>query len=159
MTHLVRYLLVCIVLGLSCAHCNGLDSFRPYRGCGERRIGIRVLDDEGRELLRVCTQGWRLEPQTGFVRITDDRIPDLLVVAQAGAKMSEAILYRKAGRKYTRVGWWSGWDIQSGHWHGKPAIHYEMLEPTLEHPKQVVFFRWNGRRFVPSEPGNYSYSP
>lgn len=143
---------------LGWTHCSAVDSFRPFR-CGYRAIGVRILDNNGKELRRVCTQGWRLESQTGFVKITNDRTPDLLVVAQAGAKVSEATLYRNTGRTYVRVGWWSGWDIQPGHWRGKPAIHYEMLEPTLEHPKHVIFFLWNGARFVPSEPGKYSYSP
>src|SRR4051812_26424822 len=145
---MARHLLFFLVFICSGIPGRALDSFRSY-SCGEGRIGIRILDQTGKELRRVCTQGWRLEPQSGFVNITNKHIPDLLVVVQAGAKASEAMLYRKNADTYVWVGTWSGWNIGPENWHRKTGIHYEMLEPTIKHPKHAVFFLWNGSTFVP----------
>jgi len=118
--------------------------------------GIRLLNDEGVELLRVCQDG-RLLPQTGFTNVTSNEHPDFLFVTQVGAKACEATLYRKWGAHYIRVGWWSGWEIRPERWHNRPAIHYEELEPTLDHPKSVVYFTWNGHRLVPNRAAPMSF--
>lgn len=120
--------------------------------------GIVVHERSGAELLRVCQDG-RLLPQTRLVDVTDQKFPDFLLVTQVGAKACEATLYRRMGNHYMRIGWWSGWNIRAAQWHGKPAIHYEELEPTLEHPKRVVYFVWNGKRLVPNRSGEVSFHP
>lgn len=111
--------------------------------------GIRILNEHGMELFRVCQDGSVLS-QTGFTNVTSDKGSDFLFVTQVGAKACEAALYRKSGEHYIRVGWWSGWDIRVEKWHDRPVIHYEELEPTADHPKSVVYFTWNGNRLVPN---------
>ena len=70
--------------------------------------GIRILNEHGDELFRVCQNGTLL-PQTGFANVTSDQHRDFLFVTKVGAKMCEATLYRKSGAHYVRVGGWSGW--------------------------------------------------
>lgn len=111
--------------------------------------GVRILNQHGIELFRVCQDG-SLLPQTGFTDITSKQDSDFLLVTQVGAKACEATLYRKSGAHYIRIGWWSGWDIRVEQWRNRPAIHYEELEPTADHPKNVVYFSWNGDRLVPT---------
>jgi hypothetical protein len=120
--------------------------------------GAAVHELSGTELLRVCQDG-RLLPDTGFMQITSQKFPDFLLVTQVGAKAREATLYRRVAERYVRIGWWSGWNIRAAQWHSKPAIHYEELEPTLEHPKRVVYFVWNGTRLVPNRSGEVSFHP
>jgi hypothetical protein len=154
-----RFVLTCGFFGFmfGCPQANADGSIRTFR-CGENeiKIGIRVLNN-GQEIFRTCQDGFRVEQQTGFVRITNRASPDLLLVTQVGAKVSEAILYRKMNHRYRRVAWWSGWLIQPRRWHGEPALEYQQYMPTVEHPKHSIYFVWNGHRVVASEPGDYSF--
>lgn len=125
----------------SVIHCNPVETAEAS--------GIRILNEEGAELFRVCQDG-SLLPQTGFTNVTSDQGSDFLFVTQVGVKACEATLYRKSGAHFVRVGWWSGWDIRAEVWQNRPAIHYEELEPTADHPKSVVYFTWNGNRLVPN---------
>jgi hypothetical protein len=118
--------------------------------------GIRIMSEKGAELLRVCQDG-ALVSQTGFVSVTSDDRADFLLVTQVGAKLREATLYRKSGAQYVRVGWWSGWDIRAVRRHDRPAIHYEELQPTLDHPRSVVYFTWNGSRLVADRAAEVSF--
>src|SRR5664279_3909645 len=88
----------------SVIHCNA--------GATAEASGIRVLNEQGTELLRVCQDG-SLLPQTGFTNITSDEGSDFLFVTQVGAKACEATLFGKTGAQYIRVGWLSGWDIRT----------------------------------------------
>jgi hypothetical protein len=123
----------------SVVHCNPVDTAEA--------TGIRILNEGGTELFRVCQDG-SLLPQTGFTNVTGDQ--DFLLVTQVGAKAREATLYRKSGAHYIRVGWWSGWDIRTEEWQNRSAIHYEELEPRDDRPKSVVYFTWDGNRLVPN---------
>lgn len=120
--------------------------------------GAAVRERSGTELLRICQDGTLL-PETGFIQITGQKFPDFLFVTQVGAKAREATLYRRTAEHYVRIGWWSGWNIRATQWRKKPAIHYEELEPTLEHPKRVVYFVWNGTQLVPNRSGEMSFHP
>jgi hypothetical protein len=122
-------------------HCSPVDTAEAS--------GIRIINEHGMELFRVCQDGSPL-PQTGFTNVTSYQDSDFIFVTQVGAKACEATLYRKSGAHYIRIGWWSGWDIRIEKWHNRPAIHYEELEPTADHPKSVVYFTWNGNRLVPN---------
>jgi hypothetical protein len=153
------FLSACGFLGLVCAcpQANADASIRTFKcGGNEVKIGIRVLQN-GKEIFRKCQNGFRVEKQTGFVYITNNASPDLLIVTQVGAKPSEATLYRNMNNRYRQVGWWSGWLLRPRRWHGNPAIEYQEYMPTLEHPKHSVYFVWNGHGFVPNEPGTYSF--
>ena len=122
-------------------HCSPIDTAEA--------TGIRILNEHGHEVFRVCQDATVL-PQTRFANVTSDQHRDFLFVTQVGAKTCEATLYRKSGAHYVRVGWWSGWDIRAEKWQNQPAIHYEELEPTADHPKSVVYFTWNGNQLVPN---------
>jgi hypothetical protein len=120
--------------------------------------GIRILNKNGVEMFRTCQDG-RLLPQTGFMNVTSNERPDFLLVTQVGAKASEATLYRNSGTEYIRVGWWGGWDIRAGRWHHRTAIQYQELEPTIDHPKTVVYFTWDGQRLIPDRAAPMSFHP
>src|SRR5215469_2304108 len=64
----------------SVVHCNPVDAAEA--------TGIRILNEGGTELFRVCQDG-SLLPQTGFTNVTSDQGSDFLFVTQVGAKACE----------------------------------------------------------------------
>jgi hypothetical protein len=143
------FLVAAIMLAMNLYAANSWSMIHCNPGDTAEASGIRILNKQGTELFRVCQDG-SLLPQTGFTNVTSDQGSDFLFVTQVGAKACEATLYRKSGAHYIRVGWWSGWDIRTDEWQNRPAIHYEELEPTADHPKSVFYFTWNGNRLVPN---------
>ena len=87
----------------ACPQANADASIRTFRcGGNEIKIGIRVLNN-GKEIFRTCQDGFRVEKQTGFVLVTNNAPPDLLIVTQGGVKPSEATLYRKPKTPFVLV--------------------------------------------------------